>query len=517
MVDVTANINQTRARRIAQRRIEGFAQQFGEVYCNLARHASFPLVLTPDLLYQIWANFVPEAPWIAVAHVLLSRLCRQVGYEMYEMDIADRDLLLRELKEQFGQERFDELGQFLLDYVAQQLTDDDTDTQDLREAQEWTALAYTKPDEAAQELAQRLSERVKRKDMGEVLRLVSLVESFAEPLIEAGFEPLLVYSRGMKSFASDELDRAEEQLRKLLKQGHRVEVAGVSLEIPSATPQQINTASLKFLPCSFYRRTINPEADKIFQAGQEFYQVDPNNLEAKIRSFWSATQLTMIIDREDFEGIRREMYGHYNGNALANRIGMTDTEFLNDIRVQFEVNQKLEFTLLFCQGNPKYKIPANISYLDIGVRVGTQKIFSHEHELLYDIAVSIAESPANLRTEAFTLIFEAGKYYDLKSFFDENGVPKVGLISNPLPPLPLNCKYNFYLRSTQTNYWQFIGELSQPQSYTEYPCQYLVTLLEPTGILQIHLGQVPYWTSDSQECLKHEGCVFRTILEKQFG
>ena len=149
-----------REMQIAQRRVKGFTQQFGEAHRNLARHAAFPLVLTPELLYQLWANFVPEAPWTAVARVLLSRLCRQVGYEMYEMDIADRNLLLRELKEEFGQERFDELGEFLLDYVAQRLTDDDADTRDLREAQEWTALAYTKPDEAARELKQRLSKRI---------------------------------------------------------------------------------------------------------------------------------------------------------------------------------------------------------------------------------------------------------------------------------------------------------------------------------------------------------------------
>ncbi len=34
---------------------------------------------------------------------------------------SDRNLLLRELKEQFGQERFDKLGEFVLDYVAQRL------------------------------------------------------------------------------------------------------------------------------------------------------------------------------------------------------------------------------------------------------------------------------------------------------------------------------------------------------------------------------------------------------------
>ncbi|HBE31660.1 MAG TPA: hypothetical protein DD990_10080, partial [Cyanobacteria bacterium UBA11368] len=215
MADVTTDINQTRAMRISQRRVEGFAQQFGEAHRNLARHAAFPLVLTPDLLYQIWANFVPEAPWTAVAHVLLSRLCRQVGYEMYEMDISDRNLLLRELKEKFGQERFDELGEFLLDYVAQRLTDD-ADTRDLREAQEWTALAYTKPAEVARELAQALSERMQQEDIGEVLRLASLVETLAEPLLGAGFEPLLVYSRGVDSLARSDQVLATFKLKKLL-------------------------------------------------------------------------------------------------------------------------------------------------------------------------------------------------------------------------------------------------------------------------------------------------------------
>jgi CRISPR/Cas system-associated protein Csm6 len=231
MATVTPNINQARAMRVAIKRIEGFAKQFGEAHRNLARHAAFPFVLTPDLLYQIWANFVPQAPWIAVAHVLLSRLCRQVGYEMYEMDIADRNLLLRELKEQFGQERLNELGEFLLDYVAQRLTGDDPDTQDLAEAQEWTVLAYTKPDEAVRELAERLSERVKQEDMGEVLRLASLVETLAEPLVEAGFEPLLVDVSRIASEARDNFEAATDQLGGVLQQGNLLESASVILPI----------------------------------------------------------------------------------------------------------------------------------------------------------------------------------------------------------------------------------------------------------------------------------------------
>lgn len=216
--------------RIAQKRVEGFALQFGEAHRNLARHSAFPLVLTPDLLYQIWANFVPEAPWTAIAHVLLSRLCRQVGYEIYEIDITDRNLLLQELKQEFGQERFDELGEFLLDYMAQRLTDDDINTQDLREATEWTVLAYTKPDEVAQELAQALSRKVKLRDMEEVLQLTSLTEALAEPLREAGFTPLLVYSRGIESFVRGDLEDATVEFKKISGQRRSVEVAGVILE-----------------------------------------------------------------------------------------------------------------------------------------------------------------------------------------------------------------------------------------------------------------------------------------------
>jgi hypothetical protein len=230
--DVMATTNKEREMLVAVEQIVGFAKQFDEAHLNLACHAAFPLVLTPDLLYQIWAHFVPEAPWTAVARVLLSRLCRQVGYEMYEMDIAVRNLLLKELKEQFGQKRLEELGAFLIDYVAQQLTGDDPDTQDLREAQEWTALAYTKPDEAARKLAQALTQRVKQEDMAEILRLTSLVETFAEPLVEAGFEPLLVYVNGMATFIRGNQESAKYQWGKLPVQERQIQIAGVSLYIP---------------------------------------------------------------------------------------------------------------------------------------------------------------------------------------------------------------------------------------------------------------------------------------------
>ncbi len=224
--------NQEREMRVAVERVVGFAQEFGEAHLNLACHAAFSLSLTPDLLYQIWANFVPEAPWTAVARVLLSRLCKEVGSEMYEMDNYVRNLLLRELKVQFGQEKFDSLGEFLLEYVSQRLTSEDPDTQDLRQAQEWTALAYTKPEQAARELAQLLSDKVQQEDIGEVLRLSYLVETLSEPLVEEGFEPLLVYGRGMKSYFCGDLALVKKQLEKFLLQEEELIIAGIKPYIP---------------------------------------------------------------------------------------------------------------------------------------------------------------------------------------------------------------------------------------------------------------------------------------------
>ena len=230
---VNTATNQEREIRVAVERVVGFAQEFGEAHLNLACHAAFPLSLPPDLLYQIWANFVPEAPWTAVARVLLSRLCKEVGSEMYEMDNAVRNLLLRSLKEQFGQERFDSLGEFLLEYVSQRLTEDDPDTQDLRQAQQWTALAYIKPEQAARELAQTLSDKVQQEDTGEVLRLSSLVETLSEPLVEAGFEPLLVYGQGMKSYVCGDLENSKIKFLLLLRNKNKIDVRGIILKIPN--------------------------------------------------------------------------------------------------------------------------------------------------------------------------------------------------------------------------------------------------------------------------------------------
>lgn len=232
---------------VASRRIESFGQRFGEAHLYLAYHAAFPLALTPDLLYRLWANFQRDIhkqelkiPWLAVADLLLSSLCDEVGHELYEMDTAVRNALLKKLKEnpRFGEKRINELSDFLLTYVQQQLESHDPDIRDFAQAQKWTALAYTRPSEAARELALTLS-KLKLEEKAEWVRMASLIDTFAEPLAE--FAPLMTYTRGMASLTRGNQTKALAELNEVTRQQDKVEIAGVNLSIPTSLIRQIET------------------------------------------------------------------------------------------------------------------------------------------------------------------------------------------------------------------------------------------------------------------------------------
>ncbi|HEY9849775.1 MAG TPA: CHAT domain-containing protein [Leptolyngbyaceae cyanobacterium] len=227
--------------RLVYRQVRSFEERFGKPHLYLAYHAAFPLALTPDLLYKIWANFQRDIedkllniPWEAVADVLLSGFCKEVGgEELYEMDLAVRNVLLNELKAnpRFGEERLKNLSEFVLEYIQEQIHSDDSNIRDFAQVQKWTALAYTKPDKAARELALALREKLQEQNKAELVRMASVVETLAEPLV--GFEPLLVYSRGMGKLARGDKEEAFVKFRELGELGDWVRVKGVSLPVPS--------------------------------------------------------------------------------------------------------------------------------------------------------------------------------------------------------------------------------------------------------------------------------------------
>jgi|GEM_PF-728451 len=229
---------------VAQRRIAAFRDRFGEAHYHFVCHAAFPLALTPDLMYRLWANFQRdvqgeslEIPWMAVADVLLSSLCEEVGHELYEMPLPMRNALLSELKtnSRFGIARINELSDLLLMYVQQQLESPDSDERDIAQAQRWTALAYTQPSKAAKEIASTLA-TLQLNEKAEWIRMTSLVETFAEPL--AHLQPLLTYTRGMANFVRGRVDAAASDFALLSKQTSLLDAVEVDLPIPKLTRER---------------------------------------------------------------------------------------------------------------------------------------------------------------------------------------------------------------------------------------------------------------------------------------
>ncbi|MGC1308135.1 MAG: pentapeptide repeat-containing protein [Phormidesmis sp.] len=235
-----------RKAKAAKRKIASFESRFGPAHQVLLYQAAFPLALTPDLLYRLWASFQRDIngqflniPWVAVSDILLSDICEEVGQEIYEMDTLVRDELLKRLQDSasFGQRRIQELSDFLLEYVQQHLNSNDLDIRDFAQAQRWTVLAYTKPTLAARELAltfQMLSQQAAaqgQQNPPELIRMAAVVDALAEPLAETDSAALLAYARSMNSLAKGNHQQAATQLAQIAESG-RVHIAGVTIPLP---------------------------------------------------------------------------------------------------------------------------------------------------------------------------------------------------------------------------------------------------------------------------------------------
>jgi uncharacterized protein YjbI with pentapeptide repeats len=252
---------------IAARRIVSFEKRFGQAHLLLAYHAALPLVFTSDLLYALWLNFRQDIrgkalniPWFAVADLLLSSLCNEVGYELYQMDTTVRSELLNRLQEDdcFGQTRIEELSNFLLDHIRQQLQSDDPYVQNFAKAQRWAALAYTRPHKTTYELALAFSQ-LNFDNPAENLRMLSLLETLALPLPK--FQSLLTYARGIAAFVRGNIEVATAHLKELVNADNQIRIAGVRLPTPAPVQSRLNALRSEHTP-NFSRANLRGKSFK---------------------------------------------------------------------------------------------------------------------------------------------------------------------------------------------------------------------------------------------------------------
>ncbi|MCP6762333.1 MAG: formylglycine-generating enzyme family protein [Fischerella sp. CENA71] len=220
----------------AKERIDAWSQSrhVTPAHLEFARHAAFPLALTPDLLYRLRDYLITElklqVPWVAVTDLLLSGFCYEVGQELYEIDITVRQVLLSHL----ASERLKQLSNFLLNYIELQINHGD---HNLIQAQKWTALSYVEPTQAAKQITEKLAKMLQQRHQDDWPQIAFLVETLEKPLENAGFEPLLTLAQSMGQSARGDYSGAKAQLNKLRHQlGNSPTIAEVTFSfIPAQT------------------------------------------------------------------------------------------------------------------------------------------------------------------------------------------------------------------------------------------------------------------------------------------
>ncbi len=154
------------------------------------------------------------------------------------MDHHVRELLLHELRSdpEFGPLRVKELADFLLTYSARSLkVTDDAELRDFLALQQWTALAYIWPEQAAEMLAAALGKRLQAENRVGILRLASLTRALAPPLI--GQDKVLLYAAGVERLAAGDRAGATSLFDSIGPRNESVNFGTISLPAPDELVQ----------------------------------------------------------------------------------------------------------------------------------------------------------------------------------------------------------------------------------------------------------------------------------------
>jgi formylglycine-generating enzyme required for sulfatase activity/uncharacterized protein with von Willebrand factor type A (vWA) domain len=168
---------------------------------ELAKRAAFPLSLSPNLLYYLRQHQDKnnQAPWYAIADILLSSLVRKIDRELYEMSPDIRKLLLKKLTP----EELKSLAYQLQTYIQEQIGDYCSKSV-YWQNQQWLALAYLKPSQAVNEIKQLLAEAIKNNNRVRLVRLTALLKNLSGAL--ADYEPLLLLNEPIAAYSRGDLN-----------------------------------------------------------------------------------------------------------------------------------------------------------------------------------------------------------------------------------------------------------------------------------------------------------------------
>ena len=119
-----------------------YGDRYGDLYRELLDYAAIPVVITPELLNYLRMQFAPKLPWVAEVDLLLSDLCRLVGYEQYVLQSYVREVLLDTLDTRLGKSKLESAAKLLIGYVEQQKRHSQYLSDRELKRQRWSAMAF---------------------------------------------------------------------------------------------------------------------------------------------------------------------------------------------------------------------------------------------------------------------------------------------------------------------------------------------------------------------------------------
>jgi hypothetical protein len=179
---------------LAERKVAAYWERLKPFYTGdaafapvcMACLAAFPVVLTADLAYQLWANFRElqdlkgnkhRLPPLVVSDCILSPLWRNTGSDVFELDPDTRAYLLDGLRKKFGDAIIDDLASFLYNYIDEKK--DSRMPASFAEAQQWTALLAVDAPEAARQILNALNNKLSEGRFGEGMGISNLLATLS--------------------------------------------------------------------------------------------------------------------------------------------------------------------------------------------------------------------------------------------------------------------------------------------------------------------------------------------------
>ncbi|BAZ16811.1 hypothetical protein NIES4071_86890 [Calothrix sp. NIES-4071] len=230
---MNTNIQEQETAR-AEQTVERFIRRFDQSYLYLAYHAALPLVLTPELINFLRVQFLrsENVPWVAEVDLLLSDLCRPVGYELYAMDTGVRAYLIDQMENTLGEARMRDVAKSLIGYVKYLAQTNPHISSKELQTQQWAAMVYIteKRAQAVSEITQAFQNAASTNDgaiqslvnRAEMARLAKITEELAPQL--RNYENLVKYARVVSQVLSDPTSVKEEDLRRTYQVAPKLEL-----------------------------------------------------------------------------------------------------------------------------------------------------------------------------------------------------------------------------------------------------------------------------------------------------